>query len=135
MLMARYLRGGQTRSRCARCSKLPARGLAALLLMLCASHVYAGAVYVYETANPTDTAFGGAGQAARAQDAGTVFTNPAGMTRFNDNAACWPVAACLSVRAPFDPDSGGTTIAGTDGSASGWCLMDRLPISILFRTD
>ena len=44
-------------------------GLTALLLMLCASHVNAGALYVYETANPTDTAFTGAGLAGRAQDA------------------------------------------------------------------
>ena len=116
MYMAKYLRGGQTRSRCARCSKLPARGLAALMLMLCASHVYAGAAYIYELANPTDTAFGGAGQAARAQDAGTVFTNPAGMTRFNGNAAL-ASGGLLYLYANFDPD-GGTTIAGTDGSTT-----------------
>ena len=86
--------------------------------MLCTSHVYAGALYVYETANPTDTAFAGAGLAGRAQDAGTVFTNPAGMTRFNDTAMLVSGGATF-VRAPFNPDSG-NTISGTDGSASGW---------------
>lgn len=93
-------------------------GVMALLLMLCAPHVYAGALYVYETANPTDTAFAGAGIAGRAQDAGTVFTNPAGMTRFN-NSAMLVTGGATFVRAPFEPDSD-NTISGTDGSASGW---------------
>jgi len=115
MDMARYLRGGQTRSRC---SELLVWGLAALLLVLFASSSYAGALYVYETANPTDTAFAGAGLAGRAQDAGTVFTNPAGMTRFN-NSAMLVSGGATFVRAPFEPDSG-NTISGTDGSASGW---------------
>ena len=65
MLMAKYPRGGQARSRCVRSSKLPARVLATLLLMLFASTSYAGALYVYETANPTDTAFAGAGRGER----------------------------------------------------------------------
>ena len=92
--------------------------LLATLLALFASHVYAGALYVYETANPTDIAFAGAGLAGRAQDAGTVFTNPAGMTRFNKPAMLASGGATF-VRAPFNPDSG-NTIPGTDGSASGW---------------
>ena len=89
-----------------------------LLFTLFSSNGYAGALYVYETANPTDTAFAGAGLAGRAQDAGTVFTNPAGMTRFNKPAMLVSGGATF-VRAPFSPDSG-NTIPGTDGSASGW---------------
>ena len=91
--------------------------MVALLIALFTSHVYAGALYVYETANPTDIALGAAGIAGRAQDAGTVFTNPAGMTRFNDNAMLASGGATF-VHAPFNPDSG-NTISGTDGSATG----------------
>jgi len=99
-------------------SKHSLAALLATLLALLASSSYAGALYVYETANPTDTAFAGAGLAGRAQDAGTVFTNPAGMTRFNKPAMLVSGGATF-VRAPFNPDSG-NTIPGTDGSASGW---------------
>jgi len=118
-------------------------GVVGLLLMLCAPHVYASALYVYETANPTDTAFAGAGLAGRAQDAGTVFTNPAGMTRFNDSAMLVSAGATF-VRAPFEPDSG-NTISGTDGSASGWVpygtfayinsLTDRLKLGVNVGND
>jgi len=121
-----------------RCSGFLARGMVALLLMLSASSGYAGALYVYETANPTDTAFAGAGLAGRAQDAGTVFTNPAGMTRFNDSAMLVSGGATF-VRAPFEPDSN-NTISGTDGSASGWVpygtfayihpVSDRLKVGV-----
>jgi len=94
------------------------RGLTVLLLTLFTSHGYAGALYVPETANPSDTAFAGAGLAGRAQDAGTVFTNPAGMTRFNKPAMLASGGATF-LHVPFNPDSG-NTIPGTDGSASGW---------------
>ena len=98
------------------CPNKLSTGLAALLLTLFASHVSAGALYIYETGSPTETAFGGAGMAARAQDAGTVFTNPAGMTRFNGNATL-ASGGLLYLYAPFDT-SKETTISGTDGSAT-----------------
>ena len=91
-------------------------GLAALLLTLSVSHVNAGAMYIYETGSPTETGFGGAGMAARAQDAGTVFTNPAGMTRFNGNATLVS-GGLLYLYAPFDT-SEETTISGSDGSTT-----------------
>ena len=91
-------------------------GLAVLLLALFISNSYAGALYLYETGNPTDTGFGGAGLAARAQDAGTVFTNPAGMTRFNGNAIL-ASGGLLYLYVPFDASSE-TTISGTDGSTT-----------------
>lgn len=47
-----------------------------------ASH--ASALYFYEIGTE-DTALAGAGQAARAQDASTIVTNPAGMTRLPDH--------------------------------------------------
>jgi long-chain fatty acid transport protein len=77
---------------------------------------YAGAAYIYEMANPSDTGYAGAGLAGRASDAGTVFTNPAGMTRFKE----WTIQAGLTplyLYGPFIPDQD-TTVAGSDGSTS-----------------
>lgn len=58
-------------------------------LLLCAglfaaSSAHASALYFYE-AGTEDTALAGAGQAARAQDASTIMTNPAGMTHLPDH--------------------------------------------------
>jgi long-chain fatty acid transport protein len=89
---------------------------AALLCTLFTVNSYAGALYVYETGSPTEIGYAGAGMTARAQDAGTVFTNPAGMTRFEGNAMV-ASGGMLYLDAPFDPDSG-TTISGTDGSTT-----------------
>lgn len=52
--------------------------------LLTSSMVHASALYFYETGTE-DTALAGAGQAARAQDASTIMTNPAGMTRLPDH--------------------------------------------------
>ena len=52
------------------------------LLFTTCSH--ASALYFYEIGTE-DTALAGAGQAARAQDASTLLTNPAGMTRLPDH--------------------------------------------------
>ncbi len=49
-----------------------------LLFGICTGFAYAGGLYIYEMANPSDVGYAGAGLAARANDAGTVFTNPAG---------------------------------------------------------
>lgn len=46
--------------------------------------MHASALYFYEIGTE-DTALAGAGQAARAQDASTIVTNPAGMTRLPDH--------------------------------------------------
>jgi len=43
----------------------------------------AGAAYIYEMADPAGIGYGSTGFASRAQDAGTVWGNPAGMTRFD----------------------------------------------------
>ncbi len=48
------------------------------------SFAHASALYFYEVATE-DAALAGAGQAARAQDASTLLTNPAGMTRLPDH--------------------------------------------------
>lgn len=52
--------------------------------VLASSFAHASALYFYETGTE-DTALAGAGQAARAQDASTIMTNPAGMTRLPDH--------------------------------------------------
>jgi long-chain fatty acid transport protein len=136
--MNEYLKKMQQYIQCSSCSNKLIYGLGVLLLTLFSSNSHAGALYVYETANPTDTAFAGAGLAARAQDAGTVFTNPAGMTRFSKSAML-ATAGGTFVRAPFEPDSN-NTISGTDGSASGWVpygtfayiypVSDRLKVGV-----
>ncbi|NIP24429.1 MAG: hypothetical protein GWN81_08495 [Phycisphaerae bacterium] len=80
------------------------------------SLAHAGALYIYEMANPSDTGYAGAGLAARAGDAGTVFTNPAGMTRFKEPT----IQAGLTpfyLHAPFNPDEN-TTVDGRDGDTN-----------------
>ncbi len=59
------------------------------VLLICIAVLYsslshASALYFYEVGTE-DTALAGAGQAARAQDASTIVTNPAGMTRLSDH--------------------------------------------------
>ena len=56
-----------------------------LALMVAPSLTQAGALYLYEMSNASESSYAGAGLTARANDAGTVFTNPAGMTRFDDS--------------------------------------------------
>lgn len=52
--------------------------------LLLSSLTHASALYFYEIGTE-DTALAGAGQAARAGDASTIVTNPAGMTRLPDH--------------------------------------------------
>ncbi|EMW3193006.1 outer membrane protein transport protein [Klebsiella quasipneumoniae] len=52
--------------------------------LLISQTTQASALYFYEIGTE-DTALAGAGQAARAQDASTIITNPAGMTRLPDH--------------------------------------------------
>ena len=88
----------------------------AMLSMICPGIAYAGAAYIYEMGNPSDTGYAGAGLAARAGDAGTVFTNPAGMTRFKEStfqAGLTP----LYLYGPFNPGQG-TTVPGSDGDTN-----------------
>ena len=50
------------------------------ITVLLASSAWAAGMYQYEVGSQ-DTGLASAGYASRAQDASTVFTNPAGMTR------------------------------------------------------
>jgi long-chain fatty acid transport protein len=83
-----------------------------ILSMLCTDFAYAGAAYIYEMANPSDTGYAGAGLAGRANDAGTVFTNPAGMTRFKKSTYMAGVTP-LYIDASFNSDQN-TTATGPD---------------------
>jgi long-chain fatty acid transport protein len=87
-----------------------------ILSVICPGVAYAGAAYIYETGNPTDTGYAAAGSAARANDAGTVFTNPAGMTRFKKSTYLAGLTP-LYLYAPFDPDNN-TTVDGEDGDTN-----------------
>jgi long-chain fatty acid transport protein len=102
---------------------------------ICTELAYAGAAYIYEMANPTDTGYAGAGSAGRASDAGTVFPNPAGMTRFEKSTFLAGLTP-LYLNAPFNPDNN-TTIEGRDGDTNeilgGGSFAWILPVSDRLR--
>jgi len=88
-----------------------------LLASLVAPSAQAGGLYLYELGTP-DVGAASAGWAARAQDAGTVFTNPAGMTRLEKSELLAGVQP-IYLYAEFSPDAN-TTTSGSDGDASTW---------------
>jgi long-chain fatty acid transport protein len=112
-----------------------------ILSVICPGFAYAGALYIYETGNPTDTGYAGAGLAARANDAGTVFTNPAGMTRFQESTYLAGITP-LYLHAPFNPDEN-TTVSGSDGDTNEFFaggsfayirpMGDRLRLGVSFQ--
>jgi long-chain fatty acid transport protein len=83
-----------------------------ILYGICTDLAYAGALYIYEMANTSDVGYAGAGLAARAGDAGTVFSNPAGMTRFKKSTYLAGVTP-LYIDADWDSDQD-TTATGPD---------------------
>ena len=87
-----------------------------ILIGICTGPAHAGALYIYEMGNPSDTGYAGAGLAARAGDAGTVFTNPAGMTRFKEPTIQAGITP-FYLNAPFNPDEN-TTVDGSDGDTN-----------------
>jgi len=87
-----------------------------ILTGICTSVANAGALNIYEMGNPSDTGYAGAGLAGRAGDAGTVFTNPAGMTRFKESTFQAGITP-LYIHGPFDPDNN-TTVEGFDGDTN-----------------
>ena len=72
----------------------------------------AGGFFLYEIGTP-DLGLASAGYAARAQDASTVFTNPAGMTLL-DHSQLSPGGQPIYTHLNFAPDAS-TTTRGTDG--------------------
>jgi long-chain fatty acid transport protein len=88
-----------------------------LLASLVAPSAQAGGLYLYELGTP-DVGFASAGWAARAEDAATSFTNPAGMTRLEKSELLVGVQP-LYLHADFSSDSN-TTSSGGDSDASTW---------------
>ena len=85
-------------------------GLAAALAA--PSKAWSGGLWLYEQGTP-DTGLASAGQGARAQDAATVFTNPAGMTQLNDSQLLAGLAPWFG-NITFSPNAK-TTLKGTNG--------------------
>jgi long-chain fatty acid transport protein len=97
-----------------------------LLFLALANGAWAGGLYLHEVGS-SDVGLAGAGYAARAEDAATVFTNPAGMTRI-DQPSFMVGAQPIYLSLEFSPDGNTSAAAGTlpggaaaeDGDASGW---------------
>lgn len=92
------------------------RGTALILCMTLPVQAWAGAAYIYEFGSPTDVGTAGTGFAVKAQNASTVFGNPAGMTRF-DQPELLAAGVGMYLKLPFQPDDD-TTVEGSDGQAS-----------------
>lgn len=78
---------------------------------------WGGGVALYETSG-SEVGTAAAGAAARAQDAGTVFTNPAGMTRLEGTQlmfGLYPLYGDMG----FNPDGNTSTTGGDGGNAIG----------------
>src|SRR5271157_5977949 len=89
-----------------------------LVSVLASGSAYAGGIALYEFGTP-DVGLAAAGYAARAQDASTVFTNPAGMSRL-DKSQVLIGAQALYGKMEFSPNSS-TNVTGLDGgNAVGW---------------
>jgi long-chain fatty acid transport protein len=89
----------------------------ALIGLAFSSPAWAGGLALYELGTP-DVGTAAAGWSARAQDASTAFTNPAGMTRL-EQSQMLAGAQPLYVNVKFDTDS--ATFGGGDGgNAGGW---------------
>jgi long-chain fatty acid transport protein len=65
----------------------------------------------------SESSYAGAGMVARANDAGTAFSNPAGMTRF-DKPEIMAGGTGVYIEANFKPDRDNTTVEGRDGSVN-----------------
>ena len=74
-----------------------------LVSVLASGSVYAGGIALYEFGSP-DVGLAAAGSAARAQDASTVFTNPAGMSRLEKSQVLGGLQA-LYGKVEFSPNS------------------------------
>jgi long-chain fatty acid transport protein len=97
----------------------------------------AGGISLYEIATP-DTGLASAGYAARADDASTLFKNPAGMSRLEQaqlQAGLQPLYGSVS----FSPDANTSARLGNDdgGNAVGWLpgasIFVALPVGEKWR--
>lgn len=81
-----------------------------------ASH--AGGLYLYEIGT-SDLGFASAGTAARAEDASTIYANPAGMTRLEGDQFT-AGAQLLYGKAEYELDGNGLLNGGDPGNIVGW---------------
>lgn len=79
--------------------------------------IFAGGIFVYEVGSQ-DLGLASAGWSARAQDAATVFTNPAGMSRLQSPQLMTGLEP-IYINARFSPNRK-TTVRGTHGNADAW---------------
>lgn len=89
-----------------------------LLGSLSVSSASASGLYLYEIATE-DTGLAGAGQAARAQDASTIMTNPAGMTRLPDHMITGGLQA-LYGDTPYSLSNDAALQGKSPGNTIGW---------------
>ena len=97
------------------------RSTTALILALAAAGpALAGGLLAYETGT-ADVALASAGFGARAQDASTIYTNPAGMTRLEGSQVLL-APQLLHGKVTFSIGPGTSSALGTDdgGNAVGW---------------
>lgn len=92
--------------------------VSAALLAAAAGQAQAGGLMLYEVGT-ADVGLAAAGYAARAQDASTVFSNPAGMTRLEGTQLTLGAQA-LYGDLKFSPGSGTNTSGGDGGTLVGW---------------
>jgi len=100
----------------------------------------AGGLYLYEIGT-ADLGFAGAGTAARAEDASTLYANPAGMTRLSGNRLS-VAGQLLYGDAEFKQDGTGLLKGSNPGNSLGWMpggsafyshsISDRLKLGIGF---
>lgn len=100
----------------------------------------AGGLYLYETGS-SDLGFAGAGTAARAEDASTVYANPAGMTRLTGNQMT-VTAQLLYGDVDFKQDGTGVLGGSNPGNSVGWVpggsgyyshsISDQLKVGMAF---
>lgn len=86
--------------------------------LLSATQVWAGGFMLYEIGTP-DAGLAAAGWAARAQDPATVATNPAGMTRLDEDQLMVG-AQVLYADMEFSPNASTTVGGGDGGNPVGW---------------
>lgn len=88
-------------------------------------HAWAGGIMLYQFGSP-DVGYAGAGYAARAQDASTVFTNPAGMSRLESSQFLGGMQALYSnlefssnsdTKVPGGGNDGGVAIGWSPGGS------------------
>jgi long-chain fatty acid transport protein len=90
-----------------------------LIAVLSASSAQAGGLFSYELGTP-DVGLASAGYAARAEDASTLFTNPAGMARLQGSNVMLGAQAIYG-KVKFDPGVSTGPQTGNDGeNALGW---------------